>query len=125
MRFLTASILLGSLLVTFAAALSDTANQILARQTAVSQALQANQDAINSYQGGLWGAATLGRRNYETWGSLRFANANITKTKLSPEDSEAITQHLNTLNNAAIDTIHAFAQKVVSAGFHKLRYLST
>lgn len=117
MRFLDFSVLVGLLLVPLSEALSDNANQILAHQATISQTLQANKDAIDRYQGGLWGAVELGRRNYDTWGSLRFANANLNKSKLSSEDSEAITQNLNTINDAAIDTMNAFTQKVLSSSF--------
>jgi hypothetical protein len=115
MRFLAFSFLVSSLLAPLSEALSDNANQILAHQTPISQALNANKYAIDRYKGGLWGAAELGVRNYDTWGSLRSANANLNKSKLSSEDSEAITQNLNTLIDESIDIMNAFAQKVLSS----------
>ncbi|CRG86027.1 hypothetical protein PISL3812_03030 [Talaromyces islandicus] len=117
MRFPAFSVLVGFLLAPLSQALSDNANQILAHQATISQELQANKDAIDKYQGGLWGAAELAWRNYDTWASLRLANADLDKSKLSSEDSEAITKNLDNLNNAAIDTMNAFTQKVLSSCF--------
>ena len=95
-------------------ALSPQASHVLDRIATISKNLHANQDAVNHYNGGLIGAAPLAGEFYDTWTSLRAANAHVPRnTTFTEEDSDKIYHNLASANEISIDLFNIFQKKVL------------
>ncbi|KAJ5477548.1 hypothetical protein N7530_003057 [Penicillium desertorum] len=111
MRFLRTLVNFSSLfLVTFAAPATQK-DSVLSSISAVSQAVQANKDAINRYQGGSLAAIPVGRKNYDCWYALRVAHVKLTDTKFTPKESDEVVKHFTSLNQASIELLNLYRQK--------------
>lgn len=95
-------------------ALSPQASHVLDRIATISKNLHANQDAVNHYNGGLIGAAPLAGEFYDTWTSLRAANAHVPRnTTFTEEDSDKIVHSLTSANEASIGLFNTVREKVL------------
>ncbi|CAI7605739.1 unnamed protein product [Penicillium manginii] len=92
-------------------ALSDRANDVLDNISTVSKTLQQNENAISNYNGGIVAAIPLAQGVYDTWESLRVANANLDDTKFTSEDSDAIVQDFTFANEIAIRLFRIYQEK--------------
>lgn len=109
MRFLRTLVALSSFLLVTSASQKDS---VLNSISTVAQAVQANKDSINRYQGGSLAAIPVGRKNYDCWSALRQANSKLTDTKFTPEESAEVVQHFTRLNQASMDLLDLYREKV-------------
>lgn len=112
MHFLKTLLTFSSVFLLAAAAPESQKDNVLSSISAVSDAVQANKDAINRYQGGQLSAITVGRKNYDCWLSLREAHANLTNTKFTPKESDEVVRHFSSLNQASIELLDLYREKV-------------
>lgn len=102
------------LLASMSLALSPQASHVLDQIATISKSLRANQDAVNNYNGGLIGAFPLAGEFYDTWTSLRAANAHVPRnTTFTEEDSDKIYHNLASANEISIDLFNIFQKKVL------------
>jgi hypothetical protein len=112
MRFLQALIGVSPLLISTSLALSDQAQDVLDRISTISKTVETNQNAIDTYNGGMMAALPVAQRNYDTWNSLRTAYAHIPDTKFTPEESDKIVQSYTAVNDASMKLLDSYRQKV-------------
>jgi hypothetical protein len=112
MRFLRTLVTFSSLFLVTLAVPATQKDSVLSSIATVSQAVQANKDAINRYQGGSLAAISVGRKNYDCWYALRQAHAKLTDTKFTPKESDEVVQHFTSLNQASIELLDLYREKV-------------
>ena len=112
MRFLQVLIGVSPLFIATSLAQSDQARDVLHRISAISGTVGKNQNAIDSYNGGLMSALPVAQINYDSWNSLRTAYAHLPDTKFTPEESEEIVQRYTALNEASMGLLDTYRQKV-------------
>jgi hypothetical protein len=115
MHFLQYSVLLVCLSIASSLALSDEANAVLKDISAVQKSLDSNQEALDRYKGGLAAATPILTGFYDTWTSLRTANAHMPRDmNLTSEDYGAIYDGLSSANDKSLGIFHSFEEKVLS-----------
>lgn len=112
MRFLRTLVTLASLVVVTPAVSTSQKDSVLSSIDAVSQAVQANQDAISRYQGGSLAAIPVGRKNYDCWYALREAHSKLTDTKFTPKEADEVVKHFTSLNQDSITLLDEYREKV-------------
>ncbi|OOQ84313.1 hypothetical protein PEBR_34153 [Penicillium brasilianum] len=111
MRFLRTLVTLASLVVVTPAVSTSQKDSVLSSIDAVSQAVQANQDAISRYQGGSLAAIPVGRKNYDCWYALREAHSKLTDTKFTPKEADEVVKHFTSLNQDSITLLDEYREK--------------
>jgi hypothetical protein len=102
------------LVIPFSLALSDLAIDVIHRTPAISETIHRNQDTIDRYKGGIIGAVPVARVNYDTWSTLRAANADLDDNiEFNDEESDMIVPNLTSINDEAIRLYDAYGTKVL------------
>jgi hypothetical protein len=112
MRFLRTLVTLSSLLLVTSAVPTSQKDSVLSSIATVSQAVQANKDAISRYQGGSLATIPIGRKSYDCWYALREAHTKLTDTKFTPKESDEVVQHFTSLNQDSMDLLDLYREKV-------------
>jgi hypothetical protein len=112
MRFLKTLVTFSSLFLVASAAPATQKDSVISSIATVSQAVQANRDAINRYHGGSLAAIPVGRKCYDCWYALREAQSKLTDTKFTPSESEEVVKQFTSLNQDSIDLLDMYREKV-------------
>lgn len=112
MRFLRALVTFSSLVLVTSAVSTSQKDSVLGSIDTVSQAVQANQDAISRYQGGSLAAIPVGRKSYDCWYALREAHSKLTDTKFTSKEADEVVKHFTSLNQDSITLLDEYREKV-------------
>ncbi|KAF3389462.1 hypothetical protein F1880_003620 [Penicillium rolfsii] len=111
MRFLKTLVALSSLVLVTSAAPATQKDSVVSSIATISQAVQANKDAINRYHGGSLSAIPVGQRCYDCWYALREAHSTLTDTKFTPSESKEVVKHFNSLNQESMELLDLYRDK--------------
>lgn len=113
MRFLRYSLALVCLSTASSLALSDQANDVLDKISSITESLRSNEKEIGRYKGGFVASAPLARGFYDTWSTMRNANAHVpTDTKFTWEDADTIFHSIDSANDLSVILFQAYKEKV-------------
>lgn len=114
MRFLKTLVTFSSLFLVASAAPATQKDSVVSSIATVSEAVQANKDAINRYHGGSLAAIPVGQKCYDCWYALREAHSKLTDAKFTPSESEEVVKQFTSLNQDSIDLLNLYRDKVRS-----------
>ncbi|KAJ5217460.1 uncharacterized protein N7469_011085 [Penicillium citrinum] len=112
MRFLRYSLALVCLSTASSLALSDQANDVLGKISDITDSLRSNEKDIDRYKGGFVASAPLAQGFYNTWSTLRTANAQVpTDTKFTREDADTIFHSIDSANDLSVQLFQTYKEK--------------